>query len=122
MYNKRHEVTRRLGHRDFWMVVIEKNKLQQYDVFKVTLVLCCGLLQELHRDTVVNYYNVFIWSSLLCLFPLFSVYVDVNIWLVTFGFHLHNAIPGFPIPKFDLTQPSLEMKKSQLWDDLPVCI
>ncbi|KAM7009482.1 teneurin-3 isoform 1-T1 [Tautogolabrus adspersus] len=45
---------------------------------------------------------------------------DVNIWLVTFGFHLHNAIPGFPIPKFDLTQPSLEMKKSQLWDDLPL--
>ncbi|XP_019735305.1 teneurin-3 isoform X1 [Hippocampus comes] len=44
---------------------------------------------------------------------------DINIWLVTFGFHLHNAIPGFPIPKFDLTQPSLEMKKSQLWDDLP---
>ncbi|XP_014902034.1 teneurin-3 isoform X3 [Poecilia latipinna] len=44
---------------------------------------------------------------------------DVNIWLVTFGFHLHNAIPGFPIPKFDLTEPSLEMKKSQLWDDLP---
>lgn len=49
-------------------------------------------------------------------------YTDVNIWLVTFGFHLHNAIPGFPIPKFDLTQPSLEMRKSQLWDDLPVCI
>lgn len=46
--------------------------------------------------------------------------LDVNIWLVTFGFHLHNAIPGFPIPKFDLTQPSLEMRKSQLWDDLPV--
>ncbi|XP_039537458.1 teneurin-3 isoform X5 [Pimephales promelas] len=44
---------------------------------------------------------------------------DVNIWLVTFGFHLHNVIPGFPIPKFDLTQPSLEMSKSQLWDDLP---
>lgn len=53
---------------------------------------------------------------------LLSVRVDVNIWLVTFGFHLHNAIPGFPIPKFDLTQPSLEMKKSQLWDDLPVRI
>lgn len=48
--------------------------------------------------------------------------LDVNIWLVTFGFHLHNAIPGFPIPKFDLTQPSLEMRKSQLWDDLPVFI
>uniref|UniRef100_A0A8C8DVM3 Teneurin transmembrane protein 3 n=1 Tax=Oryzias sinensis TaxID=183150 RepID=A0A8C8DVM3_9TELE len=45
---------------------------------------------------------------------------NVNIWLVTFGFHLHNAIPGFPIPKFELRQPSLEMKKSQLWDDLPM--
>ncbi|KAJ8407439.1 hypothetical protein AAFF_G00272960 [Aldrovandia affinis] len=44
---------------------------------------------------------------------------DVNTWLVTFGFHLHNAIPGFPIPKFDLTMPSLELQKSQLWDDLP---
>uniref|UniRef100_A0A8D3CVH4 Teneurin transmembrane protein 3 n=1 Tax=Scophthalmus maximus TaxID=52904 RepID=A0A8D3CVH4_SCOMX len=44
---------------------------------------------------------------------------DINIWLVTFGFHLHNAIPGFPIPKTDLTQPSLELTKSQLWDDLP---
>ncbi|XP_064191130.1 teneurin-3 isoform X3 [Anguilla rostrata] len=44
---------------------------------------------------------------------------DVNTWLVTFGFHLHNAIPGFPIPKFDLTEPSLELQKSQLWDDLP---
>ncbi|XP_006630027.2 teneurin-3 isoform X11 [Lepisosteus oculatus] len=44
---------------------------------------------------------------------------DVNSWLVTFGFHLHNAIPGFPIPKFDMTEPSFELKKSQLWDDLP---
>uniref|UniRef100_A0A8C7FJ19 Teneurin transmembrane protein 3 n=1 Tax=Oncorhynchus kisutch TaxID=8019 RepID=A0A8C7FJ19_ONCKI len=44
---------------------------------------------------------------------------DVNSWLVTFGFHLHNTIPGFPVPKFDLTQPSYELKKSQLWDDLP---
>ncbi|KAG9347020.1 hypothetical protein JZ751_005947 [Albula glossodonta] len=44
---------------------------------------------------------------------------DVNSWLVTFGFHLHNAIPGFPIPKFDLTEPSFELRKSQLWDDLP---
>lgn len=58
---------------------------------------------------------------LFCIFTAcFSA--DINIWLVTFGFHLHNAIPGFPIPKFDLTEPSLEMKKSQLWDDLPVCI
>uniref|UniRef100_A0A674A1T8 Teneurin transmembrane protein 3 n=1 Tax=Salmo trutta TaxID=8032 RepID=A0A674A1T8_SALTR len=44
---------------------------------------------------------------------------DVNSWLVTFGFHLHNTIPGFPVPKFDLTHPSYELKKSQLWDDLP---
>ncbi|KAG2465627.1 TEN3 protein, partial [Polypterus senegalus] len=44
---------------------------------------------------------------------------DVNSWLVTFGFHLHNAIPGFPVPKFDLTEPSYELQKSQQWDDLP---
>jgi hypothetical protein len=44
----------------------------------------------------------------------------VNSWLVTFGFHLHNTIPGFPVPKFDLSVPSYELKKSQLWDDLPV--
>ncbi|XP_062332162.1 teneurin-3 isoform X4 [Osmerus eperlanus] len=44
---------------------------------------------------------------------------DVNSWLVTFGFHLHNTIPGFPVPKFDLTLPSYELTKSQLWDDLP---
>ena len=44
----------------------------------------------------------------------------MNSWLVTFGFHLHNTIPGFPVPKFDLSVPSYELKKSQLWDDLPV--
>ncbi|XP_028815540.1 teneurin-3 isoform X2 [Denticeps clupeoides] len=44
---------------------------------------------------------------------------DVNSWLVTFGFHLHNTIPGLPVPKFDMNQPSYELKKSQLWDDLP---
>ncbi|XP_019901680.3 teneurin-3 isoform X3 [Esox lucius] len=44
---------------------------------------------------------------------------DVNSWLVTFGFHLHNSIPGYPVPKLDLTHPSYELKKSQLWDDLP---
>ncbi|XP_061644643.1 teneurin-3 isoform X5 [Phyllopteryx taeniolatus] len=44
---------------------------------------------------------------------------DVNSWLVTFGFHLHNTIPGFPMPKFDLSMPSYELRKSQLWDDLP---
>lgn len=45
---------------------------------------------------------------------------DVNSWLVTFGFHLHNTIPGFPVPKFDLSMPSYELQKSQRWDDLPV--
>ncbi|XP_029437000.1 teneurin-3 isoform X1 [Rhinatrema bivittatum] len=44
---------------------------------------------------------------------------DINSWLVTFGFHLHNAIPGFPVPKFDLTEPSYELLKSQQWDDIP---
>lgn len=47
-------------------------------------------------------------------------FLDVNSWLVTFGFHLHNTIPGFPVPKFDLSMPSYELKKSQRWDDLPV--
>lgn len=47
---------------------------------------------------------------------------DVNSWLVTFGFHLHNAIPGFPVPKFDLTEPSYELVKSQQWEDIPVRI
>ena len=44
----------------------------------------------------------------------------MNSWLVTFGFHLHNTIPGFPVPKFDLSMPSYELSKSQRWDDLPV--
>ncbi|XP_043918466.1 teneurin-3 isoform X3 [Protopterus annectens] len=44
---------------------------------------------------------------------------DVNSWLVTFGFHLHNSIPGFPIPKFDINVPSYELMKSQQWDDVP---
>lgn len=46
--------------------------------------------------------------------------IDVNSWLVTFGFHLHNTIPGYPVPKFDLSMPSYELRKSQRWDDLPV--
>uniref|UniRef100_A0A8C2D943 Si:dkey-237h12.3 n=1 Tax=Cyprinus carpio TaxID=7962 RepID=A0A8C2D943_CYPCA len=29
---------------------------------------------------------------------------DVNSWLVTFGFHLHNSIPGFPVPFSEMTQ------------------
>uniref|UniRef100_A0A8C2I3V0 Si:dkey-237h12.3 n=1 Tax=Cyprinus carpio TaxID=7962 RepID=A0A8C2I3V0_CYPCA len=43
---------------------------------------------------------------------------DVNSWLVTFGFHLHNSIPGFPIPISEMTQTSYELTKSQVWDDL----
>lgn len=50
----------------------------------------------------------------------FSFLKDINSWLVTFGFHLHNTIPGFPVPKFDLSMPSYELRKSQRWDDLPV--
>lgn len=50
----------------------------------------------------------------------FSFPEDVNTWLVTFGFHLHNTIPGYPVPKFDLSMPSYELRKSQRWDDLPV--
>ncbi|KAI2656908.1 Teneurin-3 [Labeo rohita] len=38
---------------------------------------------------------------------------DVNSWLVTFGFHLHNSIPGFPIPISEMTQASYELAKSQ---------
>ncbi|XP_030624718.1 teneurin-3 isoform X2 [Chanos chanos] len=44
---------------------------------------------------------------------------DVNNWLVTFGFHLHNTIPGFPAPVSQLNQPSFELMKSQQWDELP---
>uniref|UniRef100_A0A8C2PPQ7 Si:dkey-237h12.3 n=1 Tax=Cyprinus carpio TaxID=7962 RepID=A0A8C2PPQ7_CYPCA len=39
---------------------------------------------------------------------------DVNSWLVTFGFHLHNSIPGFPIPISEMTQTSYELTKSQV--------
>ncbi|KAL7886277.1 hypothetical protein AOLI_G00065720 [Acnodon oligacanthus] len=44
---------------------------------------------------------------------------DVNSWLVTFGFHLHNSIPGFPVPKFGMTRASYELTKTDVWDDLP---
>ena len=56
----------------------------------------------------------------LSAFLIYSSCTDVNSWLVTFGFHLHNTIPGFPVPKFDLSMPSYELSKSQRWDDLPV--
>lgn len=51
----------------------------------------------------------------VCLFP-----VDVTTWLVVFGFHLHNSIPGFPVPKSGMTQVSYELVKSEIWDNLPV--
>lgn len=57
---------------------------------------------------------------ILYLFFIYLFILDVNSWLVTFGFHLHNTIPGFPVPKFDLSMPSYELEKSQRWDDLPV--
>lgn len=47
--------------------------------------------------------------------------VDVNTWLVVFGFHLHNSIPGFPVPKSGMTRVSYELAKSEIWDNLPVC-
>ncbi|XP_075053488.1 teneurin-3 isoform X12 [Mixophyes fleayi] len=46
-------------------------------------------------------------------------YTDVNSWLMTFGFYLHNSIPGFTAPKLDLSEPSYELLKSQQWDDVP---
>uniref|UniRef100_A0A8B9KB38 Si:dkey-237h12.3 n=1 Tax=Astyanax mexicanus TaxID=7994 RepID=A0A8B9KB38_ASTMX len=39
---------------------------------------------------------------------------DVNCWLVTFGFHLHNSIPGFPVPNSGMTQPFYELTKSDV--------
>ncbi|XP_078252785.1 teneurin-3-like isoform X2 [Rhinoraja longicauda] len=44
---------------------------------------------------------------------------DVNSWLLTFGFQLHNVIPGFPVPRQGMEEPSYELVKSQEWDDVP---
>lgn len=41
---------------------------------------------------------------------------------MTFGFYLHNSIPGFQHPKLDLTESSYELIKSQQWDDVPVSL
>ncbi|XP_076877219.1 teneurin-3 isoform X2 [Brachyhypopomus gauderio] len=43
---------------------------------------------------------------------------DVNTWLVTFGFHLHNSIPGFSVPHSGMIKSSYELAKSEIWDDL----
>uniref|UniRef100_A0A8C8VIB4 Teneurin-4 n=1 Tax=Pelusios castaneus TaxID=367368 RepID=A0A8C8VIB4_9SAUR len=46
---------------------------------------------------------------------------DVNSWLLTFGFQLHNVIPGYPKPDTDATEPSYELihtqMKTQEWDN-----
>ncbi|XP_064414034.1 teneurin-4 isoform X3 [Latimeria chalumnae] len=46
---------------------------------------------------------------------------DINSWLLTFGFQLHNVIPGYPQPETDVMEPSYELihtqMKSQEWDN-----
>uniref|UniRef100_A0A663EP74 Teneurin-4 n=1 Tax=Aquila chrysaetos chrysaetos TaxID=223781 RepID=A0A663EP74_AQUCH len=49
---------------------------------------------------------------------------DVNSWLLTFGFQLHNVIPGYPKPDMDAIEPSYELihtqMKTQEWDNSKV--
>lgn len=49
---------------------------------------------------------------------------DVNSWLLTFGFQLHNVIPGYPKPDMDAVEPSYELlhtqMKTQEWDNSKV--
>lgn len=49
---------------------------------------------------------------------------DVNSWLLTFGFQLHNVIPGYPKPDTDAMEPSYELvhtqMKTQEWDNSKV--
>lgn len=51
-------------------------------------------------------------------------YPDVNSWLLTFGFQLHNVIPGYPKPDMDAMEPSYELvhtqMKTQEWDNSKV--
>ncbi|XP_077197423.1 teneurin-4 isoform X3 [Paroedura picta] len=46
---------------------------------------------------------------------------DVNSWLLTFGFQLHNVIPGYPKPDVEAVEPSYELTHTQLktqeWDN-----
>ncbi|XP_060032728.1 teneurin-4 isoform X8 [Erinaceus europaeus] len=46
---------------------------------------------------------------------------DVNSWLLTFGFQLHNVIPGYPKPDMEAMEPSYELQhtqmKTQEWDN-----
>lgn len=49
---------------------------------------------------------------------------DVNSWLLTFGFQLHNVIPGYPKPDTEAMEPSYELvhtqMKTQEWDNSKV--
>ncbi|EDM18503.1 rCG40338 [Rattus norvegicus] len=51
---------------------------------------------------------------------------DVNSWLLTFGFQLHNVIPGYPKPDTDAMEPSYELvstqMKTQEWDNSKVTL
>lgn len=55
---------------------------------------------------------------------LFLSLPDVNSWLLTFGFQLHNVIPGYPKPDMDAMEPSYELvhtqMKTQEWDNSKV--
>lgn len=84
-----------------------------------TLYTHFSKIKFLWKKVKVRYYGIHI-VTLNFLSLIYFSFTDVNSWLVTFGFHLHNTIPGFPVPKFDLSMPSYELRKSQLWDDLPV--
>jgi hypothetical protein len=61
---------------------------------------------------------------LLCRVFLLLSHPDVNSWLLTFGFQLHNVIPGYPKPDTDAMEPSYELKhtqmKTQEWDNSKV--
>lgn len=50
--------------------------------------------------------------------------LDVNSWLVTFGFQLYNVIPGYRKPSTESMEPSYELvrtqSKTQEWDSTKV--
>lgn len=55
---------------------------------------------------------------------LFFSPLDVNSWLVTFGFQLYNVIPGYRKPSTESMEPSYELvrtqSKTQEWDSTKV--
>lgn len=50
--------------------------------------------------------------------------LDVNSWLVTFGFQLYNVIPGYHKPNTESMEPSYELVRTQIktqeWDSTKV--